>query len=540
MKISLYRILISLAGAGALMAFPGCGGGNPATGKGNVLHLANDTEPSDLDPQTITGRPESTIVRALMEGLVTPDPKTLEPRPGQAERWEISEDGLVYTFYLRPGAKWSNGDPVTAHDFVGSYRRMLTPSLASQYAYQLFLVNNAEAYHKGEIPDFAEVGFKAIDDRTLEITLDHPTGYFLNVLIHTSWYPVHLPTVEKFGGLERQGTRWTRPENYVGNGPFLLEEWTPNQHIDVVRNPLYWDAANVKLDGARFYPIENADTEERMFRTGQLDVTRALPLNKIDEYRENHQDVLQVDDFFVSAYYRINVNRPQLSDPRVRRALALAIDRTGLTQEVQRGTKTPAFSLTPPLPQFEPPVVFEDNLDRARELLAEAGFPNGEGLPRIEILYPTSDSGRIITEALQAMWRNGLNIDVALYNQEFKVYLQSMTNQDYDVAWSAWGGDYADPMTFLDTMVTDGGNNRTGWSNAVYDQLIEDVQTVTDPVRRAELFIEMERIIGEDVPIIPLYFYTSVYAKNQEVKGWHGTLLDIHPLQNVWLERAAP
>jgi oligopeptide transport system substrate-binding protein len=537
MILSLTRtvgIIVSVLG---LTWLAGCAG-QRAVEKGNVIHLANGTEPSDLDPQIITGRPEANIVRALMEGLVTPDPETLAPRPGQAERWEISADGLVYTFYLRPNAKWSNGDAVTAHDFVGSYQRMLTPALASQYAYQLYLANNAEAYHRGEIEDFSEVGFKALDDLTLEITLDHPTSYFLNVLIHTSWYPVHLPTVEKFGGLERQGTRWTRPENYVGNGPFVLDEWIPNQHIDVVRNPHYWGAADVRLDGARFYPIENADTEERMFRTGQLDVTQALPLNKIDEYRANHQDVLQVDDFFVSAYYRVNVNRPALSDPRVRRALALAIDRTGLAEEVQRGTKTPAFSLTPPLPNFQPPIVFEDNLEKARALLAEAGFPNGEGLPEIEVLYPTSDSGRIITEALQAMWRNGLNIDVSLFNQEFKVYLQSMSNQDYDVAWSAWGGDYADPMTFLDTMVTDGGNNRTGWSNAEYDRLVDEVQTVLDPAQRMALFVQMEQIIGREVPIIPLYFYTSFYAKSTEVKGWHSTLLNIHPLQHVWLERS--
>jgi len=537
MKTLLPRIITLIAGVCAGLALAGCGG-KSTTERGNIIHLANGTEPSDLDPQTITGRPDSTIVRALIEGLVTPHPQTLEPMPGQAERWEVSDDGLVYTFYLRPNAKWSNGDPVTAHDFVGSYKRMLTPALASEYAYQLFLANNAEAYHKGEITDFSEVGFKALDDRTLEITLDHPTGYFLDVLIHSSWFPVHLPTVEKFGGLERRGTRWTRPENYVGNGPFILQEWIPNQHIDVVPNPYYWGAADVRLDGARFYPIENADTEERMFRTGQLDVTRALPLNKIDEYRENHADVLQIDDFFVSAYYRINVNTPQLSDPRVRKALALAIDRTGLTQEVQRGTKTPAFSLTPPLHNFEPPVVFEDNLEKARALLAEAGYPNGEGLPRVEILYSTSDSGRIITEALQAMWRNGLNIDVGLFNQEFKVYLQSMTNQDYDVAWSAWVGDYADPMTFLDMMVTDGGNNRTGWGNPEYDRLVEEVQTVLDPAKRSALFKQMEEILGEEVPIIPLYYYTSIYAKNPEVNGYYPTLLDIHPLQHVWLERA--
>lgn len=539
MNTPLRRLLLPVLGSALIaLGLVGCGGKPGNTAKGNVLHIANGTEPADLDPQTVTGRPESNILRTLIEGLVIPHPKTLEPMPGQAERWEVSEDGTVYTFYLRPEAKWSNGDPVTAHDFVGSFQRMLTPSLGAEYAYQLHLLNNGEAYHKGELTDFSQVGAKALDDRTLELTLDHATGYFLNVLIHYSWHPVHLATVEKFGGLTRKGTRWTRPENYVGNGPFVLTEWRPNQHIAVERSPTYWGAADVRLDGVRFYPIENADTEERMFRTGQLDVTRALPLSKIDEYRENHQDVLMVDDFLAAAYYRVNVNRPQLQDPKVRRALALAIDRIGLTQEIQRGSKTPAWHFAPPMPGFAPPDTFEDNVAEAQALLAEAGFPGGEGLPAIEILYPTSDSGRIITEALQSMWRTNLGIDVTLYNQEFKVYLETMQTQDYDVAWSAWIGDYPDPMTFLDMNVTDGGNNRTGWSNVRYDQLVDEVQAVRDPVARAELFYEMERILGDEVPVIPLYFYTSVYAKNPEVKGWYPTLLDIHPFQNVWLERA--
>ena len=324
----------------------------------------------------------------------------------------------------------------------------------------------------------------------------------------------------------------------MGNGPFLLKEWRPNQHIDVERSPTYWGADTVRLDGVRFYPIENTDTEERMFRAGQLDVTNALPLNKIDDYRENRQDVLRVEPYLAAAFYKVNVNRPQLRDPRVRRALALAVDRVGLTQEVMRGAKFPARHFSPKMPGYEPPELFEDNVAEARALLAEAGYPGGEGLPPIEILYPTSDSGRVITEALQSMWVSNLGIEVQLYNQEWKVYLDSTTNQDYDVSWSAWIGDYVDPMTFMDQLITDGGNNRTGWSNATYDQLLADVQSVRDPAERAEMFYEMERIIAEECPVIPLYFYTSVKAVSTEVKGWYGTLLDIHPLHDVWLERS--
>jgi oligopeptide transport system substrate-binding protein len=415
---------------------------------------------------------------------------------------------------------------------------MLTPSLATEYAYNLYLVENAEAYNKGELTDFSQVGFKALDDRTVEVRLNNPTGYFLDLLLHNSWYPVHLPTVEAHGGLDRKGSRWTRPENYVGNGAFILKEWIPNQHIEVVPSPTYWDAAAVKLDGVRFYPIENYDTEERMFRSGQLDVTQSMPLNKIDEYRANRQDVLRVDDYLAAAYFRLNVTRPQLQDPKVRRAISLALDRVALAEVVLRGAKFPAYHFAPDMPGFTPPDTFEDNVEEARRLLAEAGYPNGEGLPRFEILYPTSDSGRIVCEALQAMLRENLNIDVGLYNQEFKVYLESMQNRDYDVAWSAWIGDYVDPMTFLDMNVTDGGNNRTGWSNAEYDQLVRDVQAVGDPTERAALFYQMEEILGREVPVVPLYFYTSTYAKSTDVKGWHPTLLDIHPFRDVWLERS--
>jgi oligopeptide transport system substrate-binding protein len=531
------RILITGLTVGALLGGAGCAksGDEQAADKGNVFHLANGTEPADLDPQTVTGRPESNIIRTLIEGLVIPDAQTLEPRPGQAESWEISTDGLVYTFKLRPEAKWSNGDQVTAQDFVGSWQRILTPSLASEYAYNLFMVEGAEAFNKGELTDFSQTGFKALDGRTIQIRLRNPTSYLLSLMMHYSWHPVHLPTVDKFGGLTRKGTRWTRPENYVGNGPFVLTEWKPNQHILVTRSPTYW--GEVKLDGVQFYPIENADAAERMFRTGQLDATNALPLGKVDTYRDGQSDVLRIDPYLATAFFKVNVNRPQLQDPRVRRAIALSLDRVGLAKEVLRGVKTAHYNFSPVMPNFTPEPAFSDNAEEARRLLAEAGYPGGEGLPPIEILYPTSDSGRIVCEALQAMIRSTLGIDVRLYNQEWKVYLNSTVNRNYDIAWSAWIGDYVDPMTFMDMMVTDGGNNRTGWSSPRYDELIQLAQAEGDATKRNAYFAEMEALLGVEVPVIPLYSYTNAYLLSPAVKGWSPTLLDIHPFQEVWLER---
>ncbi len=527
---------LGLATLVALLGF-GCAQQHTGDAKGNILHMANATEPSDLDPQTVTGRPESTIIRALMEGLVIPDPKTLKPMPGQAESWEISDDGLVYTFHLRPTAQWSNGDPVTAQDFVTSWQRILTPSLGSEYAYMLYPVVGAEAFNSGELTDFAQTGFKALDERTIQLTLDHPTSYLLDILHHYSWYPIHPATVAKFDGMERKGSKWTRPENYVGNGPFVLTEWIPNQHVQVKRSETYWDAANTRLDGVRFYPIDSVDAEERMFRTGQLDLTYSLPLSKIDHYRDERQDVFRIDDFLAAAYFRVNVNRPQLQDPRVRRALGLAIDRQGLAYEVQRGAKFPAFSFCPAMPDYPAHNTFVDDVAEAKRLLAEAGYPDGKGLPKIEILYPTSDTGRIVCEALQSMWRGNLGIDVQLYNQEWKVYLNTMQEQDYDVAWSAWIADYVDPLSFFDMMVTDGGNNRTGWSSPRFDELVEEALATRDLARRQAIFAEMEEIFGREVPVIPLYTYTKYFAIDPAVKGVYPTLLDIHPLQAVWLER---
>jgi oligopeptide transport system substrate-binding protein len=509
----------------------------PTIKTGSVLHLGNYTEPADLDPQTVTGRPESTIIRALIEGLVTPDPRTMEPIPGVAERWEVSDDGRVYTFHLRSGARWSNGDPVTAHDFVASWKRMLTPSLGAEYAYNLFLVEGAEAYHRGELPDFAQTGFRVIDERTLRVELRNPTSYFLQLLLHPSWSPVPVKTVERFGGLARKGTAWTRAENYVGNGPFVLKEWRPNQVVVVAKSPTYWDRDRVRLDEVRFYPLESYDTEERMFRAGQLHVTASIPLNKIDRYREEQPEVFRSEPYLAAAYFRVQVKRPPLNDPRVRRALALALDRVSLAKNVLRGVKTPAYVLTPPgTAGFQPPPQFSDNPDHARALLAEAGYPGGRGFPTIEILYPTSDNGRIVCEALQEMWRRQLGIDVRLHNQEWKVYLDSMNTENYQLAWSAWGGDYVDPMAFLDQLVTDGGNNRTGWSNVEYDRLLSDVQRVTHSAERLRLFERMEELIGEEVPVIPLYHHEQTYLARPEVKGWYPTLLHVHPLQYVWLE----
>lgn len=483
-----------------------------------VLNFGNGTEPQDLDPQIITGVPENKIVNALFEGLVAEGPTGADTVGGVAERWEISGDGLVYKFFLRANAKWSTGDPVTAQDFVSSYRRILTPSLASEYAYKLHHVVGAEAFNKGELKDFSQVGFAALDARTLQVTLKHRAPFLLEAMKHYSWFPVHIPTVEKFGGLARKGSAWTRPENLVGNGPYLLKEWRPNQRIVVTRSPTYWDRETVKLDTINFLPTESIDTEERMFRTGQVDRTNELPNTKIDTYKRDFAASYRQDPYYGVYFYRLNVTRPPLNDKRVRRALALAIDRESLVRNVTRGGQQPAYNFCPPSPVFTSTARIAGDLAEAKRLLAEAGFPEGRGFPKVDILYNTSENHRAIAEAIQQMWRTRLGVEIGLANQEWKVYLDSQDTLNYGIARAGWIADYTDPNTFMDMWLTGGGNNDTGWSNAIYDRLVRESLAAGSEQERFAIYQKLEAILADELPVIPIYFYTRVFALNPKLR----------------------
>jgi oligopeptide transport system substrate-binding protein len=517
--------LVLAAGCGKKSSAPTAGGAAAAGEK--IFHFGNGTEPQDLDPQIVTGVPENKIVNALFEGLVSYGPTGSDTVGGVAERWDISPDGLTYTFHLRPAAKWSNGDPLTAHDFVRSFQRILTPSLASEYAYKLHHAVGAEEFNKGELKDFSKVGFRAVNDHTLEIKLKRRTPFLIEAMKHYSWFPVHLPTIEKHGDPFRKGSAWTRPENIVGNGAFVMREWRPNQKIVVTRSPTYWDRAQVKLDQIHFHPIESIDTEERMFRTGQLHKTNELPNAKIDVYKRDFPESYRQDPYYGLYFYRLNVTRPPLNDKRVRRALALAIDRDSLVKNVTRGGQTPAYNLVPPSDQYKSTARIQGDLAEAKRLLAEAGFPEGRGFPKIEILYNTSENHRAIAEAIQQMWRRNLGVDIGLANQEWKVYLDAQDVLNYDICRAGWIGDYTDPNTFIDMWVKNGGNNDTGWSNADYEKLLAESYAAPNDEARFALYQKMEAILADEVPMIPIYFYTRVYALNPKVK-WVKNVIDNH------------
>ncbi len=519
----------------------GCGSSETnvvAGNKSGTLYWGNGTEPQSLDPQIATGVPEHHVISTVMEGLVLKDRKTLEPRPGVAKTWDISNDGRVYTFYLRENAKWSNGDAHTAHDYVWSWWRALQRALGNQYAYMLFPIKNAKRYYDGETSDFSDVGVKAIDNRTLQVTLTNPTPYFLQLLDHYSLFPVHQATIEKFGRADERGTRWSYEGNLVGNGPYKLEEWKINRHITVTKNPYYWDEANVSINSIVFKPVDNAVTEERMFRAGALHVTSSIPADKIAIYQEKSAPELKITPYLGTYFYRLNINTPQLQDKRVRRALGMAIDRKQLVDNITKGGQIPAYTMTPPGTMgYFPESTLNFDPEAAKRLLAEAGYPNGEGFPPIEILYNTNEGHRKIAVALQEMWKNYLNIDIKLLNQEWKVYLATESAGDYQISRGGWIGDYVDPNNFLDMFLCNGGNNRTGWCNEEYDRLILEVApSQSSHEQRLKIFQQAETILLEDMPIIPVYTYTSIKLLHPSVRNFDDNILNQAMYKDLYLD----
>lgn len=506
-----------------------------------TLLVGNVAEPRDLDPHVITSNSELAIVTALLEGLTVSDPKDCQPIPGVAERWDASGDGLTWTFHLRAGARWSNGDAVTAHDFVYAWKRALSPAMAADYATLLYCLRNGEAFHRGTLKDFGEVGARARDDRTLVVTLKSPTPYLPSLLAMPVFLPVHRATIEKHGRADQRATAWTRPGNFVGNGAFVLGEWNPTRSVRVAKSPTYWDRDRVRLREVVFHPIENNAAEEAAFRAGQLHVTGPyISVEKAAAYRNDPQRKawLHETPILRTKFLRLNCTRPPLNDVRVRRALSLAIDRAQLVRSVLQ-CDTPAFSLTPPnCGGYTADKALAFDAAEAQRLLAAAGFPNGRGFPKLELrFYPQGDAGQPVAEVVQQMWRKTLGLEVALVSQEMRVVLDARKSGDYHILLGEWGGDYLDPTTFLDLLLTGNPNNGTGWASADYDRLLAQAATTLEPARRHEILRAAEKLAMEQAPFVPLFYYPSRELRRPEVRGWHGNLLDLHPVRFVSLER---
>jgi oligopeptide transport system substrate-binding protein len=497
-----------------------------------ILLMHEGTEPRTLDPALSQGVPEHHTIMALMEGLVSynPDDQNKDD-PGVADHWEHNADYSVWDFYLRNNARWSNGDPVTANDFIFAYKRNLTSTLGSPYVDLLFILKNAREYFEGKIKDFGQVGVKAIDSHHLRLELIGPTPYLLSDLVNDIWFPVHPATILKFGRMDERDTKWTRPGNYVGNGAFQLKVWKPNDVIEMVKNPNYWDAANVKLNGINIYSIENEDTLLNAFRAGQLHLTwgSGVPLDKVPYYRRVHPELLQLCPYQGVYFYKINVERKGLDNPKVRLALNLAIDRKALIKNVLRRGELPATGVTPPGMAGYPVLdVMHYDPKRARKLMAEAGFPNGKGFPKFDILTNTNQAHRIVAEVIQQMWKTELNINVGIVNQEWKVFMDSQNSMNYDLSRLGWIGDFMDPVTFLGIWTTGNGNNNTHWSNPVYDQLLAKAAVTGDPKERMGILRQAEQLFLSEPPVVLIYYYTTVRLKDPSVRNWNDLAEDDH------------
>lgn len=621
----------------------------------------NSTEIKTVDPAIATGQPEGRVIMGLLEGLLRGEPEgeaylqagpndafPLSPKPAAAESFTISDDGLTYTFQMRPTAKWSNGDPVTADDYVFSWQRMLHPETASEYVYQLHYIAGAEAYNtlqteigkrvevelndrrsplqlfprgtivrgvlreivkppepeipeganakkiaqlKGEwrdawryvvetddietanhlsveaiaideekidgavtfarkpganakgvvackwvLPDFnTTVGLKAPSPNELVVTLRNPTPYFPDLVAFYPLFPVHRKTIEKFG------PDWLRPENIVTNGPYSLEFRRLRDRLRLKKNEHYWDAKSITLNTIDVLAIKSDTTALNMFLNGQVDWATRAPNTLVPDIQKKMPGEFYSAPMLTIYMYVFNTTRAPLDKKEVRQALAQAINRQQIVQYVTRAGQQPAASFVPPgLRGYDPPQVMKYDPDGAAKLLEAAGFAGGRDLPKIEILHNFDQLHKEIAEVIQQQWREELGLDIGLRNLEWGVYLDTLHKKDFQVARYGWIGDYPDPNTFLDLFLTDGANNNTGWSNAEYDALVKGAAAETDPAKRMEMFVKAERILLDEVPVVPIYHDVSRNLVKPWVKGFFCDPQDMHPLTLLRVDRAAP
>jgi len=576
-----------------------------------------------LDPAQSSSQPDGRVIWALFEGLTRWDPKTLEPIPGSAERWEVSDDGRTYLFHIRPTARWSDGTPVTAEDFEYSLRRVLHPTTAADYAKEMWYVVGAKKYttigiepgdpveielherppnslpHAGgvvlhgrlvekrqlegddgasqylvevdgrrrlfqpgladdEAPrgvepcrivtyDFRQVGIKALDKRRLEIRLDQSVPYFLSLVGFYPFSPVNRRCVETHGN-----AHWTKPENMICNGAFTLEFRRVRDRARLARSETYWNRDQVKLTSIDALAVKSATTMLNLYLTGEADWITTVPPEVYGQLRDQFPDDLRAAPFLAIYYYLFNTEKPPLDDPRVRRAMTLALDRREITDGLLKAGQIPAYSIVPeylgrhvpyePATLVPPELQTEETLalriEEAQRLLAEAGYPGGEGVPVIELLYNTSDAHRAIAELVQSQWKRHLGLNVRLANQEFGTYLKARSEGRFEVARAGWIGDYASPRTFLDLFTSDNPQNHARWSSARYDQLMHDVQDISDTAARMKVYQEAEEILMRELPVIPIYGYVSQAMVRPYVKGFHENLQDVHPLWALSIDEA--
>lgn len=508
----------------------GCGRDEPPAD----LVIANGGEPGSLDPATATTIEDLRVCMALFEGLMRVDPVTAQPVPGLAERFDKSPDGRTYLFFLRTNAVWSTGGRITAHDFVWSWLRVLDPATASEYAGQLFYIRGAEAYFTNKVRDPSQVGIRALDDFTLRVELVNPTAFFLDLCAFQTLYVAPRTVIEK------HGDRWMRVRPLAVSGPYQLDQWRLNDRVRLRRNPRYWDAANTHCEVVDLLPLRTASTAFNLYQRGAADIIwdkELIPAELFPVLRGRPD--FHSFNYLGTYFLRFNTTRPPLDDPRVRKALAMCIDKQRLIDKILKTGELVAQGLVPPYTSNHLSVAgLPFDPAAARKLLDDAGHPGGRDLRIIEYSVeaagPASPHAKIGVE-LQEMWRTHLGVKVELRQTEKQVHTKAQRSLDYDVSRSTWVGDYNDPNTFLDLFRSNNGNNRTGWKNARYDQLMDQAAVQPDLVRRAELLREAETIlIHDEAPITPIYFFSGFnYYNPERVSGVYGNILDIHPINAI-------
>jgi len=509
------------------LLFAGCAPHEPRAD----LVILNGAEPESLDPAIVTGQPEMRLVLALFEGLTRYDPRTGEAVPGLAQNWEKSPDGINYTFHLRSNAVWSTGQPITAEDVVYSWWRVLDPNTSAGYAGQLYYVKNGEAFNRGTIQDASQVGVRALDPLTVQVELNGPTPFFIELCASS------VLAVVPRQAIERHGDRWLRSVPLPVSGAYQLEAWRIHDKIRLRKNPLYWESARTQNELVDFLPVESANLAMNLYKSGQADIIwdkGLIPTELMDLLRG--QADCHIFNYLGTYFFRFNINRKPFDDVRVRKAFALVVDKNRITERITKGGEETAHHFTPTgIAHYQPPEGLGYDPAEARRLLAEAGYPGGKGFPIFSYLLNSKKLNEQIAVELQEMWRRELAINIELRQMEWKVFLATQNEMDYDLSSSSWIGDYNDPNTFLEVFLSNNGNNRTGWKSPRYDQLLREGNLQTDPSRREKLLQEAETLLVRDeAPIVPLWFYKGItFFDDRKIDGIYFNMVDEHPVNAI-------
>ena len=493
------------------------------------------TDPESIDPHKARSVQAAEVLRDIGEGLVSYSP-TMELVGGAAESWTMSEDGKTYTFKIRENARWSNGDPVTADDFVFGLRRLVDPQTAAFYAQAIIAVENAEEIFAGEM-SADQLGVSALDAHTLEITLQQPTPYLLSLLTHPSTFPVHP------GSVEQHGDDFTKPENLLSNGAYKLVSWEAASVLRLERNDQYWDNAATAIDVVNYHVLVQEMTELNRFRAGEIDITSSVPADSIKNVREQYADQLHIAPYLGVYFYGFNLTKPPFADnPQLRQALSMAVDREALVEKIIGRGELPAYSWVPPgVNNYEPirasyaSMTQEERNATARRLYREAGYSD-QNPAEFEIRYNTGDIQQRIAVAIQAMWAEALGVKATLVNEEFQVLIANTREAEITQVFRAsWIGDYNDAHTFLSIMKSGNPSNMPHFSNPVFDQRMQDAAEQTDLHKRRLFLEEAERVLLREHPVIPLYFYITKHLVSPRVQGWGDNVLDYHYSQHLSL-----